>query len=130
MLAVGASAANGLANCQVDVTFTSLTISYDGDAALPVTLMRVVRPRGMDYARLQGITELARAIGADRLDIEDAHRRLDRVVSAPTPTVAPIHALGWAGVAGAIGVLLGGGWLVALVAALTTSAIEQIMRAL
>jgi uncharacterized membrane protein YjjP (DUF1212 family) len=142
MLAVGASAANvtatvlrvaaayGLANCQVDVTFTSLTISYDGDAALPVTLMRVVRPRGMDYARLQGITDLARAIGADRLDIEDAHRRLDRVVSAPHPYRRPIHALGWAGVAGSIGFLLGGGWLVALVAALTTSAIEQIMRAL
>ena len=142
MLAVGASAANvtatvlrvaaayGLANCQVDVTFTSLTISYDGDAALPVTLMRVVRPRGMDYARLQGITDLARAIGADRLDIEDAHRRLDRVVSAPHPYRRPIHALGWAGVAGSIGFLLGGGWLVALAAALTTSAIEQIMRAL
>ena len=142
MLAVGASAANvtatvlrvaaayGLANCQVDVTFTSLTISYDGDAALPVTLMRVVRPRGMDYARLQGITDLARAIGADRLDTEDAHRRLDHVVSAPHPYRRPIHALGWAGVAGSIGFLLGGGWLVALAAALTTSAIEQIMRAL
>ena len=150
MLAVGASAADvtatmlrvaaahGLTSCQVDVTFTSLTISYDRDDALPLTLMRIVRPRGMDYTRLQGITQLARAIStrgpgiddAQRLDVEDAHRRLDRIVSAPHPYRRGVHALGWAGVAGSIGFLLGGGWLVALVAALTTAAIEQIIRAL
>src|SRR5918998_2062754 len=142
MLAVGASAADvtatvlrvadayGLTSCQVDVTFTSLTVSYDRDDALPLTLMRIVRPRGMDYSRLQGITDLARAIGAGSLEIEDAHRRLDRIVSAPDPYRRPIHALGWAGVAGSIGFLLGGGWLVALVAALTTAAIEQMIRAL
>src|SRR3712207_7501097 len=94
MLAVGASAADvtatvlrvadayGLSSCQVDVTFTSLTVSYDRDGAVPLTLMRIVRPRGMDYTRLRGITELARAVKADRLDIEDAHHRLDAVVSA------------------------------------------------
>jgi uncharacterized membrane protein YjjP (DUF1212 family) len=92
--------------------------------------MRIVRPRGMDYSRLQGITDLARAIGAGTLEIEDAHRRLDRVVSAPDTYRRPIHALGWAGVAGSIGVLLGGGWLVALVAALTTAVIEQMIRML
>jgi uncharacterized membrane protein YjjP (DUF1212 family) len=142
MLAVGASAADvtamvlrvaaayGLTTCQVDVTFTSLTVSLDRDDAPPLTLMRIVRMRGMDYTRLQGITELARAVGADRLDIEDAHRRLDRVVSAPDPYRRGIHALGWSGVAGSIGFLLGGGWLVALTAALTTAAIEQLIRAL
>jgi uncharacterized membrane protein YjjP (DUF1212 family) len=158
MLAVGASAADvtatllrvaaahGLTSCQVDVTFTSLTISYDREDALPLTLMRVVRPRGMDYTRLQGITELARAVGtpgpgtgaaqrpgtggAQLPDIEDAHRRLDRIVSAPHPYRRRVHALGWAGVAGSIGFLLGGGWLVALVAALTTATIEQVIRAL
>ncbi len=142
MLAVGASAADvtatvlrvaaayGLTSCQVDVTFTSLTISLHRDDGVPLTLMRIVRMRGMDYTRLQGITELARAVGADRLDFEDAHRRLDRVVSAPNPYRRGIHALGWSGVAGSVGFLLGGGWLVALVAALTTAVIEQLMRAL
>ncbi len=142
LLAVGAPAADvtatvlrvaaayGLTNCQVDVTFTSLTISLDRDDAVPLTLMRVVRVRGMDYTRLQGITELARAVGADRVDVEDAHRRLDLVVSAPNPYRRGIHALGWSGVAGSIGFLLGGGWLVALVAALTTATIERLIRAL
>ena len=142
MMAVGASAADvnatvlrvaaayGLTDCQVDVTFTSLTISYDPDDAAPLTLLRIVRPRGMDYNRLQGVTDLARAVKAEGLGVEDAHRRLDHVVSAPHPYRRPIHALGWWGMAGSVGFLLGGGWLVALVAALTTGAIEQMIRVL
>jgi uncharacterized membrane protein YjjP (DUF1212 family) len=142
MMAVGASAADvtatvlrvaaayGLTSCQVDVTFTSLTVSYDRDDAMPLALMRIVRPRGMDYTRLQGVTDLARAIKADSLEIEDAHRRLDAVVSAPHPYRRRIQALGWGGIAGCVGVLLGGGWLVALVAALTTGVIAQLLRVL
>ena len=141
-MAVGASAADvtatvlrvaaayGLTECQVDITFTSLTISYDPYDAAPLTLMRIVRPRGSDYTRLQGITDLAAAIKADGLGLEDAHRRLDDVVSAPHPYRRPIHALGWWGMAGCVAFLLGGGWLVALVAGLTTAAIEQMLRAL
>jgi uncharacterized membrane protein YjjP (DUF1212 family) len=142
LLAVGASAADvtatvlrvaaayGLTSCQVDATFTSLTVSFDRDDAVPLTVMRIVRMRGMDYNRLQGVTDLAREIVAERLDIEEAHRRLDEVVSAPYPYRRRVHALGWAGVAGSVGFQLGGGWLVAVVAALTTALIEQIMRVL
>jgi uncharacterized membrane protein YjjP (DUF1212 family) len=142
MMAVGASAADvnatvlrvaaayGLTGCQVDITFTSLTVSYDRDDDVPLTLMRIVRPRGMDHTRLQGITALARAVKAESLGIEDAHHRLDAVVSAPHPYRRRVHALGWCGMAGSVGLLLGGGWLVALVAALTTATIEQMMRVL
>jgi uncharacterized membrane protein YjjP (DUF1212 family) len=124
------AAAYGLSACQVDITHMSLTISYDPTDALPMTLMRIVRPRGPGYTRLQGITDLARAVVAERLDFEAAHRRLDRVVSAPHPYRRRVHALGWAGVAGAVGFQLGGGWLVALVAALTTATTERVIRAL
>jgi uncharacterized membrane protein YjjP (DUF1212 family) len=142
MLAVGASAADvtatvlrvaaayGLTNCHVDVTFTSLTVSYDREQAVPLTAMRLVRLRGMDYTRLQGITNLAHAVSAGGIDLEKAHRRLDRVVSAPPTYRRIVHTLGWSGVAGSLGFLLGGGWLVALLAALTTALIEQLMRVL
>ncbi len=142
MMAVGASAADvtamvlrvaaayGLTDCQVDATFTSLTISYDPDDVPPLVLMRIVRPRGLDYTRLQGITDLAAAVMAERLDLSDAHRRLDDVLSAPHPFRRPIHALGWSGVAGCVAFLLGGGWLVAVVAAISTAAIEQLIRVL
>ncbi len=66
MLALGASAADvtatvlrvadayGLTSCQVDVTFTSLVVSYDRENAVPLTAMRTVRPRGMDYTACRG----------------------------------------------------------------------------
>jgi uncharacterized membrane protein YjjP (DUF1212 family) len=142
MLALGASAADvtatvlraaaayGLVSCQVDVTFTSLTVSYDRQNAVPLTAMRIVRTRGMDYTRLQGITDVARAVGSGGLEIEEAHRRLDRVLSAPPTYRRVVEALGWSGVAGSLGFLLGGGWLVALIAALTTASVERLMRML
>jgi uncharacterized membrane protein YjjP (DUF1212 family) len=142
MLAVGApsadvtatvlrvAAAYGLASCQVDITFTSITVSFDREDAVPLTAMRIVRMSRVDYTRLQGINDLARAIGAGDLDVEEAHRRLDRVVSAPATYRRTVNALGWAGVAGCFGLVLGGGWLEALIAALTTALIEQVLRVL
>src|SRR3712207_7040564 len=123
MLAVGApsadvtatvlrvAAAFGLTSCQVDITHTALTVSYDRENAVPLTAMRIVRTSRTDYTRLQGITELARAVGGGGLDVEEAHRRLDGVVSAPSTYRRTVNALGWAGVAGSVGFLLGGGWL-------------------
>jgi uncharacterized membrane protein YjjP (DUF1212 family) len=142
MLAVGApsadvtatvlrvAAAYGLSSCQVDITFTSITVSFDREDAVPLTALRIVRMSRIDYTRLQGITDLARAIGAGDLDVEEAHRRLDRVVSAPVTYRRAVNALAWAGVAGCFGLVLGGGWLEALIAALTTALIEQVMRVL
>ncbi len=142
MLAVGAAAADvtatvlrvaaayGMTSCQVDITFTSITVSYDREDAVPLTAMRIVRTSRIDYTRLQGVNDLARAVGAGGLDVEEAHRRLDRVVSAPATYRRTVHTLGWAGVAGCFGFVLGGGWLEALIAALTTALIERVLRVL
>ena len=142
MLAVGASAADvtatvlrvaaahGLTSCQIDITHTSITLSYDRENAVPLTAMRIVRTSRTDYTRLQGINDLARAVGAGALDVEEAHRRLDHVVSAPATYRRTVDALGWAGVAGSVAFLLGGGWLEAIIAALTTALIEQVLRVL
>jgi uncharacterized membrane protein YjjP (DUF1212 family) len=124
------AAAHGLTSCQVDITFTSITVSYDREDAVPLTAVRIVRTSRTDYTRLQGISDLARAVAAGGLDVEEAHRRLDRVVSAPATYRRAVNALGWAGVAGCFGLVLGGGWLEALLAALTTALIEQVLRAL
>ncbi|SDN85650.1 Uncharacterized membrane protein YjjP, DUF1212 family [Klenkia soli] len=142
MMAVGASAADvtatvlrvaaayGLTSCQVDMTFTSLTIGYDPDDVPPIVLMRIVRPRGVDYERLQGITDLAARVTGGRLGLEDAHRGLDEVLSAPHPYRRAIHALGWPGVAACVAFLLGGSWLVAVVAGTTTAVVERTIRLL
>ncbi|MCO7219028.1 threonine/serine exporter ThrE family protein [Klenkia sp. PcliD-1-E] len=142
MMSVGASAADvtagalrvaaayGLTDCQVDMTFTSLTIGYDPDDVPPLVVMRIVRPRGLDYTRLQGITDLATEVTDGLLALEEAHRRLDAVLAAPHPYRRSLHALGWSGVAACVAVLLGGSWLVALVAAVTTAVVERTIRLL
>jgi uncharacterized membrane protein YjjP (DUF1212 family) len=101
---------NGLTSCQTDITHTSITVSYDREDAVPLTAMRIVRTSRPDYTRLQGITDLARAVSTGDLDVEEAHRRLDRVVSAPATYRRTMNALAWASVAGCFGFLLGGGW--------------------
>jgi uncharacterized membrane protein YjjP (DUF1212 family) len=142
MLAVGAPAADvtatvlrvaaayGLISCHVDITFTSITVSYDREGAVPLTAVRIVRSIQTDYTRLQGITDLAREVAAGGLEVEEAHRRLDAVVSAPAIYRRAVDAIGWAGVAGCFGFVLGGGWLEAVLAALTTALIEQMLRVL
>jgi len=142
MMAVGAPAADatatvlrvaaayGLISCHVDITYTSITVSFDREGAVPLTAVRIVRSIRTDYTRLQGITDLARAVAAGGVDVEEAHRRLDAVVSAPATYRRSIDALGWAGVAGCFGFVLGGGWAEALLAAVTTALIEQVLRLL
>src|ERR687885_1222785 len=60
----------------------------------------------------------------------DPPRRLADLGAPPPPYRRTVHTLGWAGLAGSVGLLLGGGWLEALSAALTTALIEQVLRVL
>ncbi|WP_024288134.1 threonine/serine exporter ThrE family protein [Cellulomonas sp. KRMCY2] len=65
---LGITRAFGLVGCQVDVTFTAITVSYDrGGASVPITVMRVVTARVDDYGRLGRVMQLARevAVGTD-----------------------------------------------------------------
>lgn len=124
------AAAYGLEGCQVDVTFTSLTVSWDRDDGIPLTGMRIVRARTQDYSRLQGVAEVATHVGRGGVPLDEAHRLLDDVVRAPHPYRRGVATAALAAMAAAVGVLLGGDWLVALVAAGTTAAVDLLMRAL
>lgn len=127
--------------CQVDLTFTAILVSHDpGPEAPPITVLRVVTTRVPDYGRLSRVIDLARDVGegaARRPDssepsspavttalVENAHDRLDEIVTAPHPyrrsLVTALLSLMAAGVA----VLLGGGLWVALVAGATTALID------
>ena len=146
MLALGASAVDvtrairtvirafGLHGTQVDLTFTAITVSYDRGDELPVTMMRIVRDRIPDYGRLQRVVELAQGVAAARVPLEDAatvledaHTRLDEVVSAPQTYQRWVITVALSAMAGAVAVLLGGSLAVTLVAAATTAAIDRVV---
>ena len=98
MLATGASAADvtatvlmltkayGLSSVHVDVTYTSLTVSYHrGPHADPMTVMRIVPFRSQDFTRLERLRELILALTHETLPLDDARVRFDGVVSSPHP---------------------------------------------
>ena len=150
MLALGASAADvtsaihraarafGLLGCQADVTFTSITISYDrGPGTFPITLMRVARIGGLDYGRLGRVMQVSRDIGAERIPIDEAlsrlkelHATLDEIVSAPHPYRRWVVTVVLAVLAAAVAILLGGGPGVALLAGATTAVVDRVLWAL
>ena len=109
------TAACGLPSCEVDVTFTSLTVSYlRGEDVEPVTTMQVVRQRSVDFGRLSAVHRLREDLVARRLAPEEAFAALDAVVGLPSRR-GTIVVIGWAGMAAAFAVLLGGAAVVGAV---------------
>ncbi|GAB3624573.1 threonine/serine exporter family protein [Mariniluteicoccus endophyticus] len=70
---------------QVDVTFTSISLSWHRAEREPLTTLRVIRSRTVDYSRLQKAYDLAHAIETGRLDLDDAERELRRVRRVQRP---------------------------------------------
>ena len=140
-LAVGMSAASttatvlriaaiyGLTSCQAEVTFTSITLSVFRDDGEPVTASRLVKVRSTDYTRMAELHELISAISPE-ITPSEALERLDSVLAEPHPYRRWIVTFALAGMAGAVAGLLGGGLLVALLAAVTTGAIDRLLRVL
>lgn len=123
--------AYGLSSCHVDVTYTSITVSYHrGEVDEPMTVLRVVKVRAADYSRLQHLQALVRDVEAGELDVQAARGRLEATVRAPHPYQRWLVTAALAGLGAAVAALLGGGPVLMTVAALTTAAIDRVQRGL
>ena len=128
---IGVVGAYGLPHCEVDVIYTSITVScYRGTESVPITSLRVVRNRSTDYSRLADVEALVRRITAGEITASDAYAELDRITSAPHPFPRWVATLAWAGMAASLSVLLGGEGRLALVAAVATAIVDRIGRVL
>jgi uncharacterized membrane protein YjjP (DUF1212 family) len=129
MLAVTSAA--GLRKCEVDVTFTSLALSYQVQPdAPPETHMRQLRYRSLDYSQLTAVDRLVGAFARGGIGVDDARKRLASIVSAGHPYPRWSSTIGWGAMAGAVGILIGGDWVVCLVAFTATLVIQWINRML
>ncbi|MFB7595739.1 threonine/serine exporter ThrE family protein [Streptomyces sp. NPDC056160] len=111
----------GLDRCEPNVTFTLLSISYQPSLVDdPVSASRVVRRRGTDYTRLAAVFQLVDDLSdpETHVSLEEAYRRLAEIRRNrhPYPGWALTGAAGL--LAGAASVLVGGGLLVFVVAAI------------
>ncbi|AWI30233.1 threonine/serine exporter family protein [Streptomyces sp. ICN441] len=118
MLAV--SSAYGLDNAEPTVTFTLLSITYQPSLVDdPVTANRTVRRRGTDYTRLTAVYQLVADISGDdhEVRLDEAYRRLAEIRRNRHPYPGWVLTLAAGTLAGAASVLVGGGVLVFLAAA-------------
>jgi uncharacterized membrane protein YjjP (DUF1212 family) len=123
--------AYGLPHTEVDVIYTSITVAcHRGTDAAPVTSMRVVLSRSVDYTRLAAVERLVRRITSDGITALDAYAEIDRISRADHPYPRWVATLGWAGMAGAVAFLVGGGAVLALAAAIVTALIDRVGRLL
>ncbi|WP_166741604.1 threonine/serine ThrE exporter family protein [Cumulibacter soli] len=139
MLTVGASVdsgtvtalqivkAYGVTPVHVDITYTSITVSYHRDIDEdPLTLSRVLRARTTDYTRLQRLEELTEQIDAG-LDVDEARRRYNEITSAPHPYRRAIVTVANGILGAGASLLLGGSWFIAVLA-LCTGAMVVIVQ--
>ncbi|AOS61234.1 threonine/serine exporter family protein [Actinoalloteichus hymeniacidonis] len=121
----------GLPHCEVDVIYTSITVCcHLGVDQAPITTLRVVRSRSMDYSRLSDTEDLVRRITSGEISVGDAHSELQRITTARHPYPRWVSTLAWGGMAAAIAVLIGAGPFLVMLAALITIVIDQIGRQL
>ena len=119
----------GLRRFTADVMFTELTMSVQTSPETPAVIqIRQVRYREVDYGDLTLVDHLIRQLVAGVIDREYATSRLNRIVSSghSRPRWAVSLALGVMG--GGVGLLLGGDWLVVLLAAVAAMLVDVMQR--
>lgn len=123
--------AYGLPHTEVDVIYTSITATcHRGSDQSPVTAVRVVRGRGLDYNRLSDVERLVRRITNGRVSAEQAFSDLQRINSAKHPYPRFVSTLAWGGMAAFVTLIVGGGPLTALVSFVISALVDRVGRLL
>lgn len=126
---MAAANACGLTRVEVDVSYTSITVSYVRSADVaPVTSMRIVRRRSLDYTRVVEVHNLIHDLSAGRLGVDAAITRLDTIRHAPHPYRRWAVTAYFGATAAAIVLFLGGGLAAAGVAALLSTVVDVVTR--
>ena len=142
------TAAYGVKSASVDITYTSVSVSVPrGIHEDPLSMMRVIKLRSMDFSRLEGLQRLvddlcgspedwrsARRSHPSRrgktMDVETARARLSDVLTAPHPYRRWVVTLGMALTAVGVVILFGGGPVMWLVAGTSAALVDRAQRVL
>jgi uncharacterized membrane protein YjjP (DUF1212 family) len=121
--------AYGLHGVHVDVTYTSISVSYyPGPDVPPVASIRVVRPTVVDYTKVRRLNRLVADIEAG-LPVHEAAATFERVRSAPHPYPAWVRMVGSAGVGSAATLLFTTDWKVVALTFLTGCVVHLVLSA-
>ena len=119
----------GLRQALVDVTFTTVHMSYQSGPDEPaVTATRHVKQRETDFDDLTRADHLVRDLLADEIDADEARIRLAQIASTGHRTPRWAVTLGWGAIGAGIALLIGGDWIVTLIAAIAAIGLEILQR--
>lgn len=121
----------GLDDIEIDVTYNTILVSARrGPTLPPVTTVRTVHYRSLDFTRLAHADRLVRRIRQLAITPGTAHRIVDGITSGPHPYPYWMANLAWGAMALGIAILLGGTAIVGTTAFLTTIVIVAMNRRL
>lgn len=121
----------GLRGASVDVTFTSLTITYQPSVDEPSLFQtRHVTQRDIDYDDLTKVDHLVTALLLNESSLNEARTELARISSSGHRAPRWAITASWGVIGGGVALLLGGDWVVVLTAMAAAAGIEQIQHQL
>lgn len=119
----------GLRQVSVDATFITLNVTHQERAEEPqLALTRHVTQREIDHDDLTRVDHLVRALLRDKLSLDEARSELARIQSTGHNYPRWSISVAWGFTGAGLGVLLGGDWLVAVLAFFASAGIEIIQR--
>ena len=117
----------GAEDAEVDITFTSLTMSHQSSPdEAPLLATRQVQQRTIDYQDLTRVDHLVRAVVGGRIGLREGRSELGRIVSTGHDRPRWAVTGGWALMAAGIAVQLGGDVVVAVLAAVAAVLIDRL----
>jgi uncharacterized membrane protein YjjP (DUF1212 family) len=121
----------GARNPEVDVTFTSLSMSYQADPEEPAfVLIRQVKQRDIDYEHLTQVDHLMREVLNGECQLKEARTRLARIVSSGHTLPRWAVTLGWGAMCAGVGLQLGGDAAVVAIAFVAAVCIDRVQMLL
>jgi len=121
----------GIKQPEIDVTFTSLSMSRQNDPEdPPMVAIRQVKQRDIDYEDLTQVDHLVRLVLADEIDLTEARRWLARIVSSGHHTPRWAVTIGWGFMCAAVSLQLGGEWTVLAIAFVSALCIDRMQLVL
>lgn len=121
------AATYGIDDVTVTVTYNAITVSVQRGRGLPPsTYIRTVSHRSLDYTRLSQVDTLVRRIGRGRIRPDQALSALESIMTAGHPYPRAVATFGWALMAAALTLLLGGQPALACVAFASTAIIYAV----
>jgi uncharacterized membrane protein YjjP (DUF1212 family) len=119
----------GLRQALVDVTFTTMTMSYQPSFdEQAYSLTRHITHRETDFDDLTRVDHAVAALLADEIDLEGARTRVAQISSTGHRAPRWAVTVSWGVIGAGIALLIGGDWVVTAIAALSAAGIEILQR--